>query len=136
MLLFHRSQTEIAAKLGVSRALVGHEVAKARRRWAEDNSHVIAEDKERELDRIAQLERKCIEAWDESKTEKAPSGDPRFAAAVLHCIELRVKLLGLFAPIEIEATLRKPISFVTVLVQPDPGAAVSPALPPARAGGK
>lgn len=119
------SQIEIAARLGLSSAQICYDVKEIMSRWSERMLAELNEHKERELAKIGELERAAWRAWEESlvpktteyseqgigekgKTTRAGRkveqsyGNPAYLAAVLDCIDRRIKLLGLDAPIKID----------------------------------
>jgi len=111
-------QAEIAERFGVTQQTISHDLKRIHEAWMASAVGRYDEMMARELARIDHLERAYWLAWEDSKgtiqktrTEKGPSGDramvareessgdPRFLAGVQWCIERRIKLLGLDAPV-------------------------------------
>lgn len=109
-----KTQTEIAAALGVCQQQVSYDLEIVRQRWLESSVLDFNTKKAEELARIDNLERVAWESWERSQTiygkdgkplkRKSP-GDPRFLKQVEACIEKRVKILGLNAPEVTETNL-------------------------------
>lgn len=113
------SQPTIATELGVGLATVETAITVMRTRWANAAIVDIDEAIREELAKINQLEAEFWDAWDHSKidlvlTEEQArllrmkgvrvtlAGDVSFLNGVLSCIDRRIKLKGLDAPIKID----------------------------------
>ena len=118
------SQASIAEQLEVSQTSVARDLAKIERSWRESAIRDFDAAKERELQRLALIEKNAWEGWKRScqpiqsatvdgqaadsqkakRTVKHQNGQPRFLELVLECIDKRAKLLGLDAPIKVSPT--------------------------------
>ena len=118
-------QTRIAETLDVSQQTVSNDLKELQRRWQASALVDLNAAKAQELAKIDNLEREYWEAWERScedagtvvkkakeggakeatQTIKGQAGDPRFLTGVQWCIERRCKLLGLDAPIAVDAAL-------------------------------
>lgn len=129
------TQTAIAAAIGLTQQTVSNDLKTLQKRWQQSALIAIDERKGEELARIDQLEREYWQAWERSQqpTEtqstrmvtggiltgerneaslrrEGQTGDPRYLTGVQWCIEQRVKILGLAAPIKQDVTSNgKPI---------------------------
>ena len=118
------TQSEIAQQLNLSQQQISYDLQVIQRRWREKTIINLDEAKMRELARIDELEREYWRAWIESKSEKTKQrqeskgkgkdgkpivdkmvmekdqllGNSSFLAGVQWCVEMRCKILGLFAP--------------------------------------
>jgi hypothetical protein len=113
-------QHEIAQRENVDQATISRDLKALQARWKASGIRNLDAHKERELTRIAQLERTYWEAWERSLQERQTShtrtvttargnfdesgqktekrdGDPRFLDGVRRCIEARCRLLDLFS---------------------------------------
>lgn len=116
-------QHEIAELLKVSQQQVSYDLRAVQAQWRDIPAKQIDELKNKELARIDQLERTYWEAWVDSKKAKETTstakegdrlkvgkrseqrnGNPQYLAGVQWCIERRIKLLGLDAPVKSEIT--------------------------------
>lgn len=115
--LMGKRQVDIAATLGVAQSQVSYDLKEIHERWRERSALNLDERKRIELARLDVLERVYWEAWEKSCNERVRKGvarnsagdtrsnvttettigNPSFLAGVERCIELRCKLLGLFA---------------------------------------
>lgn len=132
--LRQHTQQEIANKLGIDQATVSRDLKVIQANWRESALVDMNEAKQRELERIDQLEREYWQAWEASKKNKIknrktgtarkptkdnPSpvnpesyvteneernGDPRFLQGVQWCIERRCKIIGVDAPVKTDLT--------------------------------
>lgn len=116
---------EIANELKVSASQVRYDIKTVEQRWHDAATDSLNAYKEKELAKLDELERTYWKAWVESlkpKTteyvergegEKGPqsrtgrrievqTGNPAYLNGVLSCIDRRIKLLGLDAPIKID----------------------------------
>ena len=117
------TQTEIAARLGLSQKQISYDLNTIRQRWRKETTFNLDEHKQRELARIDEAEREYWQAWERSKKRKTKQvrempgdgsrfvvergqcdGNPAFLAGVMACIDRRCKLLGLDAPSKQELT--------------------------------
>jgi len=118
-------QHEIAEELKMSQATVSSDLRKMQAEWLQSALVNIDEVKAKELAKIDQLERTYWEAWQKScedaetttatmQGDKTSSqlrkeksmGDPRFLAGVERCIEKRCRIMGIDAPIKVDATTK------------------------------
>jgi hypothetical protein len=125
--LQQRTQAEIAHAVGVNQGTVSRDLKAIQAEWQRERLDDFARAKLRELARIDQLERHYWEAWERSCQDReqtvqekttAPMGDrlkagtrtegrdsnPEFLRGVERCIELRCKILGVFAAVKIAPT--------------------------------
>lgn len=117
--LRQHTQQEIADMLEVDQSLVSLDLKAIQVQWRESALADMNEAKQRELERIDQLEREYWQAWERSQEDaetvtkkqksgedkpelslqkKGQTGDPRFLQGVQWCIERRCKVLGIDAP--------------------------------------
>lgn len=120
------TQQDIADKYRVNQATISRDLAAIKDQWIQSAIVDFDSAQARELARIDKLERQYWDAWDRSQEEikkasqrqkgpkSSPSftetsqtveervGDPRYLSGVQWCIEMRCKLLGLFAPTRTE----------------------------------
>lgn len=127
MYLQGKTQSEIAATLGLAQQQISYDLATIQKRWRTDTAINMDEAKQKELARIDTLEREFWSAWRRSLDEKTKTrteqsttgkgknaksgtakatieketllGVPAYLAGVMTCIERRCKLLGLDAPV-------------------------------------
>ena len=125
-----KTQQAIAERLNMTRQMVGYDLKAIQRRWREDTSRNLDEDKARELAKLDELERTHWQAWEDSLeqvttessarttsgrgngdgsvTEQAAirregkQGNPAYLRGVMECIDRRCKLLGLDSPQKLE----------------------------------
>ena len=126
-----KTQQAIAERLGMTRQMVGYDLKAIQRRWREDTSRNLDEDKARELAKLDELERTYWQGWEDSLeqvttettsravagggagggvgvTERAAirregkQGNPTYLRGVIDCIDRRCKLLGLDSPQKLE----------------------------------
>jgi len=114
-------QSAIAKEIGVAQPQIAYDLKEIRQRWRESSIRDFDEDRNQELERIDILEREYWSAWERSKEEKTRTrqtkhgdissasveketllGNPAYLSGVERCIELRCKILGLYAPIKNE----------------------------------
>lgn len=120
-----KRQVDIAAELGVTQQQISYDLKTIQKRWQQKTVVNINEVKQRELARIDELERTYWEAWERSLDERTKTrterntvggkenqisrdkasieketllGVPAYLAGVERCIELRCKILGVYAP--------------------------------------
>jgi plasmid maintenance system antidote protein VapI len=134
------TQTEIAAKLGVSQGQVSRDLVLINERRALANAAAIKELRDRELSKLDVIERECWAAWARSQEPKEVSaqektsggedgdkfkaslrsegqvGNPAFIREILDCIKQRSSLLGLDAAKKIQMEGGdKPIQIIEVV---------------------
>jgi DNA-binding MarR family transcriptional regulator len=124
-------QSEIAEKLGLSQGQVSQDIKAIQARWRKNTEHNLDEHKAVELAKLDELERTAWNAWERSTAERTKKrtltkgernedgqivgsggsvdveqrdGNPAFLETVLKCIDRRVKILGLDAPVKGENT--------------------------------
>lgn len=125
-------QADIATAIGMSAARVKQEIRHLQDRWVESQLENINTYKTEQLAKIDNLEREYWDAWtrsigtkQESKTNKKTgvaetglqcdltlaeikrfeeAGDKKFLDGVQWCIEMRCKILGMFAPTKVAPT--------------------------------
>ena len=120
-------QSEIGKELGISQAQVSKDLAVVYSRWRESSVINFDAAKQRELERIDEVERAYWRAWrdsrrDSKKTKKLAiragtgetvrgeeanetrSGNPEYLKGVQWCIEQRCKIIGINAPTKTEVT--------------------------------
>ena len=120
-------QTEIAKQIGVVPSQVSRYLTTLQARWQAAANEMIDARKARELARLDRLEREYWRAWERSqedaetvkqkvsgkepaakvqaeKVSKGQSGDPRYLQGILGCIEMRLKIVGGFAPTKVDLT--------------------------------
>lgn len=119
MYLQQSTQMEIAQKLELDQATISRDLQDIQEEWRKSTLIDMNEAKQRELARIDQLEREAWDAWQRSIGEKVEktkkikedgtdetvrtydeAGDPRYLSVIAECIEKRMKILGLNAPIK------------------------------------
>ena len=112
-------QSEIAELLKINQSTVSRDLKVIQEEWRKSTLIDMNEAKQRELARIDQLEREAWQAWERSIGEKiettnkksgegteetvrkrTEAGDPRYLSVIAECIEKRMKILGLNAPIK------------------------------------
>lgn len=130
----HRRHDWYAEQLGVSRPVVTKLMPDVYQFWRAEKLKNIDQLVMDELNRLDWVEREAREAWEKSKQQAEtiikemagegkggskeagrrsrvkvittkPNGDPRFIEAMLKCGEARRKILGLDAPVKIDATI-------------------------------
>lgn len=119
-----KRQADIAEELGVTQQQVSYDLKTIHKRWRESTTINLDEAKHRELDRIDLLEQTYWEAWERSLDERTKTrternttsgrenqisrdkasieketllGNPAYLAGVERCIELRCKIIGVYA---------------------------------------
>ena len=120
-----KTQQVIADRLHMTRQMVGYDLKAIQRRWREDTSRNLDEDKAQELAKLDELERTHWQAWEDSleqvTTETSSlvnsakdsrnratirredkQGNPAYLRGVMECIDRRCKLLGLDSPQKLE----------------------------------
>lgn len=123
------NQYDIAAELGISQSQVCYDLKEIHKRWRESSLINMHEAKQRELDRIDELERTYWQAWEDSREERTRtrtmrdpegkvvatvekeqrSGNPAFLSGVQSCIDQRCKILGLYEAAKISLDWRKSV---------------------------
>ena len=71
-----KTQQAIAERLSMTRQMVGYDLKAVQRRWREDTSRNLDEDKAQELAKLDELERTHWQAWEDSLEQWAPSHRP------------------------------------------------------------
>ena len=127
MYLTGSPQSTIAEKVGVSRQMVGAYLKKLQARWQAQANEAIDARKARELARLDRLEREYWLGWERSqrdaetvkqkqigkgelakiqaeKVSRGQAGDPRYLEGIMGCIEMRLKVVGGFAPTKVDLT--------------------------------
>ena len=97
-----KTQQAIAERLNMTRQMVGYDLKAIQRRWREDTSRNLDEDKARELAKLDELERTHWQAWEDSLEQEDKHGNPAYLRGVIDCIDRRCKLLGLDSPQKLE----------------------------------
>jgi hypothetical protein len=119
-------QGEIAEQLAMTQQMVSYDLAAIKREWRKARVRDFDADLNRELARVEALELEYWEAWRASKRPRKhettqqrqaetvalvvtirtdeSEGNPQFLAGVQWCIDRRIKLLGLDAPIKVAPT--------------------------------
>ena len=114
-------QIEIAQALGTTQEMVCYDLKAVQRQWQENYAHRLDELKAKELAKIDNLEKNYWEAWQQSlkptqitssgkkgstvsvnKRTEQRNGNPAFLQGVQWCVDRRIKLLGLDAPVKAE----------------------------------
>lgn len=140
-----KRQVDIAAELHVTQQQVSYDIQEIHRRWRESNLINISEAKQRELDRIDELERTYWTAWEKScgdrkRTKQETSadgkkkedkgrirasveteqmlGNPAYLAGIDNCVDKRCKILGLYAPQKVAPTDSEGNDLPIVALQP------------------
>ena len=116
-------QSEIAKLLGVTQQQISLDIKTIQARWRKNTTFNLDEHKSKELAKLDELERIAWDAWEKSTGERTKArqvksgdavmsasmekeqrdGNPAFLDTVLKCIDRRVKILGLDAPVKSEA---------------------------------
>jgi hypothetical protein len=123
-------QVDIATEIGISQGMVSQDLKLIQKRWRKQTAVNMDEAKNKELARIDALEREYWEAWERSKGEQVKGrqkqsdtggkkkiewatvekvqliGNPAFLAGVEKCIDMRCKLLGIYAATKVDAVTR------------------------------
>jgi len=116
-------QVAIAARLGVRHQSVTYYLSKLNTVWQTRHAEKLEAHKARELARLDHVEREYWRAWERSQADsetatqaeagdktrmslskRSQAGDPRFLEGILRCIEMRLKIVGGFAPVRSEIT--------------------------------
>ena len=116
--------SEIADKLGLSRPQVSYDLKQIRERWVNAQLFNFNEAKALELERLDRIQEEAEQAFERSKvgrkrtrkhsikngqerseTIEETAGDPRYLAIRVKCIEQRCHILGLHAPLKIDAPM-------------------------------
>lgn len=115
------SQSEIARKLSIGQSTVSRDIAAVQEAWLQSSLFNLNARKAEELARLDRVEREAWEAWERSqrdaetivsetvdedgeqrskdyKRTEGQCGDPRFLTAVMDCVEMRLKVLGIVKP--------------------------------------
>jgi hypothetical protein len=95
--LQRKTQSEIAAIIGVTQQAICYDIKLILKRWRESEITNINEAKNAELAKILDLERTYQQKFEETGSLKPLLG-------VQWCVEQRCKLLGLYAPAKQEVT--------------------------------
>lgn len=98
-------QIEIARLLGVARKVVTFDLAALRIEWRASSIRDFDALREKELERIDELELEASNAWETSHREDQPDGNPKFLDIKMECIKERCKLIGLYAPTRSDSTV-------------------------------
>ena len=99
-------QAEIASKLGVTHQQISYDLKLIKKRWQNETMLDLTIAKAKEIAKINNLERTYWESWDELP-------DPALLAGILKCIDRRCKLLGLDAPVQVDANIDFTFTFDT-----------------------
>ena len=118
-----RPQVEIAAHIGVKPPTLTYYLKQLNESWAQRFAEALNAHKARELARLDHVEREYWRAWERSQqdaetatqkqakgdtemslTKRGSAGDPRFLEGILRCIEMRLRIVGGFAPTKIAPT--------------------------------
>lgn len=125
-----QSQADIGKEIGVSQQQVSKYLRKLQAAWLARLGEGLESVKGRELARLDRLEREYWRAWERSqqdaetvkqkvngkgetakvqaeKSTKGQSGDPRYLQGIMGCIEMRVKIVGGFAPTKLDVTWKE-----------------------------
>jgi hypothetical protein len=111
---------------------VHYDVKKILQEWADERAELITNHIEKEIQKLDKIEAECWEAWEKSKSGKlktkiedsvinqtgdivggkitersieTSNGNPKYLDMIQECIDKRLKLLGLYKPLRIEADL-------------------------------
>lgn len=127
MYLRKARQSDIAKKYGLSRQQIAYDLKVIQKRWSDQAVHSLSEAKLKELHNIDLIEREAWGEWERSKQDRqlrsakkiqkagepdkvetgidteGRLGDPRYLQVMNDCGERRVRLLGLDAPIKVDA---------------------------------
>jgi hypothetical protein len=138
-----RSVSQIARELRVDKAQISRDFTHIRKLWRQTYVEDWNAAKDEELARIAEIEQKAWLAWERSckdvetmevtgtsqggksipdkvrKITKGQSGEPRFLAIILQCVEQRRLLLGLDAPKKIAHTTAGQPFYKAYLFEPE-----------------
>jgi hypothetical protein len=118
----NQTQSDFARKLGISRSAIAKDLIALHQEWKKERIGDREDWINRELRRIDQTERWAQNAWHRSKKEYTKrtaktdgqkknlgilqtenrDGDPRFLEIILRCVNSRIELLGLKAPVRTE----------------------------------
>ena len=123
-------QVDIAAEVGVAQSQIAYDLKTIQSRWRKQTAINLDEAKNKELARIDTLEREYWDAWERSKGERVKGrqkqsetggkkkvewatvekeqliGNPAYLSGVEKCIEMRCKLLGIYAPTKVDAVTK------------------------------
>ena len=124
-------QSAIAKLLGVTQQQISLDIKTIQARWRKNTTFNLDEHKSKELAKLDELERTAWDAWEKSTGERTRKrtltkgeknkegqiigsggsveveqrdGNPAFLNMVLSCIDRRVKILGIDAPVKGENT--------------------------------
>jgi len=123
-------QYKIGEHFGVSQMQISKDVAAIRREWQRVMVEEFSSLKSEQLGKIDAAEAEAWRGWrrslktaekrqarrvgrgedireETSRTEEGQSGDPRFLAIVMKCVERRCKLIGADAPVKIDITIEQ-----------------------------
>ena len=123
MYLAGKTQYQISCVVHVTPQQVSQDLRRIREQWRNTTLLNVDEKVGLELARVDQVEHEAWKAWDDSigkhavvmekegkdgietitRTEKL-SGDPRFLVTMLRCVDIRCRILGLYARTGIRAT--------------------------------
>ncbi|HPG40884.1 MAG TPA: hypothetical protein PLP19_18335 [bacterium] len=119
----NRTQTDMAATLGVSRTTIGRYLGELRDAWQKSALMDFDEARKRELAKIEQLETEYWASWKQSlggeereantsladsedceqRRERQAAGNPRYLQGVQWCIDKRCEILGINAAKKVES---------------------------------
>jgi len=100
------TQTEIAARIGVSQGQISYDLSIVRRDWQAAAATELAERRAEETARLDLIEREHWEAFHRSQ-EGGRDGNPRFLNGILQCISARIRLYGLDKPQTVEVSAKE-----------------------------
>lgn len=125
LFLAGKTQVEIGAALGISQPVVSRNLTRLRETWLALSLRDFDERKAEELAKINEVERNAWEQFEASKADsressqctdadgkpketrnkrKTQTANARYLETVLDCIDRRVRLLGLDAPLKVAKT--------------------------------
>lgn len=94
----------------ITRRQVTFDIAEIIKRWRDKAATQVDQRKAEELARIDRIEAEYWSAWERSKStrtvitksgdeiEITPDGDPRFLEGIKGCVDMRIRIFGLYAP--------------------------------------
>ena len=96
----------IAELCDVSITTIHSDINKLLKIWEDETREKVSAIRGRELRRLDAVEHEFWRAWERSKgTGAKGAGNGEFLRGILDCVRERAKLIGLYAPKEIDATL-------------------------------
>ena len=100
------TQTEIAARMGVSQPQISYDLRLLREQWQAAAATELAERRAEETARLDLIEREQWEGFHRSQ-EGGRDGNPRFLNGILQCVSARLRLYGLDKPQTVEVTAKE-----------------------------